>query len=51
MLSSDLITTRKLGSDFDRLIATEFDYGITTGLEYCMVLIVSTLNMNYDRKE
>ena len=50
MLSSDLITTRKLGSDFDWLIATEFDYGITTGLEYCMLLIVSTLNMNYDRK-
>ena len=51
MLSSDLITTRKPGSDFDQLIATEFDYGITTGSEYCMQLIVSTLNMNYDRKK
>ena len=52
MLSSDLITTRKPGSDFDRFIATEFDYGITTGSElYCMQLIVSTLNMNYDRKK
>ena len=51
MLSSDLITTRKPGSDFDRLIVTEFDYRITTGSEYCMQLIVSTLNMNYDRKK
>ena len=51
MLSSDLITTRKPGSDFDRLIATEFDYGITTGSEYSMQLIVSTSDMNYDRRK
>ena len=31
--------------------STEFDNGIKTGSEYCMQLIVWTLNMNYDRKK
>ena len=36
---------------FQCVIATEFDYGITTASKYCMTLIVRTLNMNYDRKK
>ena len=36
---------------FHCVIATEFDYGVTTGSEYCMQLIVWTLNMNYGQKK
>ena len=36
---------------FHCVIATDFDYGITTGSDYCMQLIDWTWKMNYDRKK